>query len=70
LILRLKEYSSIVSTSNFAKVEEHQSEKLEAEVSNHGHPYMIDFAIDVGIIYSIVLEVDHLELHSTVNSLE
>jgi hypothetical protein len=46
----MKEYSSILFTSNFAKLEKHQSEQLEAEISDHGHPYMIDFPIDVGII--------------------
>jgi len=46
----MKECRSIVFTSNFAKLEKHQSEKLEAEISNHGHPYMIDFPIDVGSI--------------------
>jgi hypothetical protein len=71
LILRMKEYRSIIFTSNFAKLEEHQSEKLEAEISNHGHPYMIDFPIDCGDFFnSIVLEVDHSELRSTVKSLE
>ncbi len=35
----MKEYGSIVA-------------KLEAEISNHGHPYMIDFPIDMGIILS------------------
>jgi hypothetical protein len=47
----MKENRSIVFTSNFAKLlEKHQSEKLEAEISNHGHPYMIEFPSDVGII--------------------
>jgi hypothetical protein len=71
LILRMKEYRSITFTSNFAKLEEHRSEKLKAEISNHGHPYMIDFPIDCGdFFYRIVLEVDHSELCSTVKSLE
>ncbi len=48
LILRMKEYRSIIFTSNFAKLEEHQSERLAAEISNHGHPYMIDFPTDFG----------------------
>jgi hypothetical protein len=60
LILRMKEYRSKNFTSNFAKLEKHQSEKLKAEISNDGHPYMIDFPIDGGdFFYSIVLEVDH-----------
>jgi hypothetical protein len=46
----MKEYRSIVLTSNFAKLGKHQSEKLESEICNHGHPYMIDFPIDAGII--------------------
>jgi len=32
LILRMKEYRSITFTSNFAKLEEHRSEKLKAEI--------------------------------------
>jgi hypothetical protein len=43
LILRMKEYRSIIFTSNFAELEEHQSEKLKPEISNHRHPCMIDF---------------------------
>ncbi len=71
VILRMKEYRSIIFTSNFAKLEEHQSEKLKAEISNHGHPYRIDFPIDCGDFFnSIVLEVDHSELRSTIKSLE
>jgi hypothetical protein len=34
----MKEYRSIFFTSNFAKLEKHQSGKLEAEIFNHGHP--------------------------------
>jgi hypothetical protein len=67
LILRMTEYRSIIFTSNFAKLEKHQSEKLNAEISNDRHPYMIDFPIDRrDFFYSIVLEVDHSELCSTV----
>ncbi len=68
LILRMKVYRSMVFTSNFAKLEKHLSEKLKAEISNDEHPYMIDFPIDRGDFFnSIVLEVDHSELHSTVS---
>jgi len=51
LILRMKEYRSIIFTSKFAKLEKHQSENLKAEISNDGHPYMIDFPIDCGIFF-------------------
>jgi len=66
LILRMKVYRSIIFTSNFAKLEKHLSKNLRAEISNDQHAYMIDFPIDRGdFYYSIVLEVDHSELHST-----
>jgi predicted Ser/Thr protein kinase len=40
-----------ISTSNFAKLAKHILEKLEAEISNHQHPYTIDFPLDVEISY-------------------
>jgi len=48
----MKEYKrGIIFTSKFAKLAKHLSEKLEAEISNHEHPYTIDFALDVEISY-------------------
>jgi hypothetical protein len=68
LILRMKEHRSIIFTSKFAKLDKHPSEKLKAEISNDGHPCMIEFPIDCGdSFYSIVLEVDHSERCSTVS---
>jgi hypothetical protein len=40
----MKEYRSIVFTSNFAKLEKHQSEKWRQRFK------IMDFPIDVGII--------------------
>jgi serine/threonine protein kinase len=52
LIRGMKEYKkSIFSPSKFAKLAKHLSEKLEAEISNHEHPYTIDFPLDVEISY-------------------
>jgi len=50
LIRSMKEYKrGIIFTSKFAKLAKHLSEKLEAEISNHEHPYTIDFPLDVEI---------------------
>jgi serine/threonine protein kinase len=52
LILSMKQYRrGIIFTSKFAKLAKHLSEKLEAEISNHEHPYAIDFPLDVQIYY-------------------
>jgi serine/threonine protein kinase len=52
LIRSMREYKgSIFSTLTFAKLAKHLSEKLEAEISNHEHPYTIDFPLDVQISY-------------------
>jgi predicted Ser/Thr protein kinase len=52
LIRSMKEYKgSIFSTSKIAKLAKRLSEKLEAEISNHEHPYTIDFPLDVEISY-------------------
>jgi predicted Ser/Thr protein kinase len=52
LILSMKQYRrGIIFTSKFAKLAKHLSEKLEAEISNHEHPYTIDFPLDVEISY-------------------
>ncbi len=52
LILSMKQYRrGIRFTSKFAKLAKHVSEKLEAEISNHQHPYTIDFPLDVQISY-------------------
>jgi hypothetical protein len=52
LILSMKQYRrGIRFTSKFAKLAKHLSEKLEAEISNHEHPYAIDFPLDVQIYY-------------------
>jgi serine/threonine protein kinase len=52
LIRSMKEYKgSIFSPSKFAKLAKRLSEKLEAEISNHQHPYTIDFPLDVEISY-------------------
>ncbi|CAK9875577.1 unnamed protein product [Sphagnum jensenii] len=52
LIRSMEEYKgSISSTSKFAKLAKHILEKLEAEISNHQHPYTIDFPLDVEISY-------------------
>jgi len=51
----MTESRSIIFTSNFAKLEKHQSEKLNAEISNDRHPYMIDFPIDRRDFFFIAL---------------
>jgi predicted Ser/Thr protein kinase len=52
LILSMKQYRrGIIFTSKFAKLAKHLSEKLEAEISNHQHPYVIDISLDVEISY-------------------
>jgi hypothetical protein len=52
LILSMKQYRrGIIFSSKFAKLAKHLSEKLEAEISNHEHPYVIDIPLDVEISY-------------------
>ncbi|KAH9577114.1 hypothetical protein CY35_01G197400 [Sphagnum magellanicum] len=52
LIRSMKEYKrGVIFTSKFAKLAKHLSEKLEAEISNHEHPYTIGFPPDVEISY-------------------
>jgi predicted Ser/Thr protein kinase len=52
LILSMKQYRrGIISASKFAKLAKHLSEKLEREISNHQHPYVIDIPLDVEISY-------------------
>jgi serine/threonine protein kinase len=52
LILSMKQYRrGIIFTSKFAKLAKHLSEKLETEISNHQHPYVIDIPLDVEISY-------------------
>ncbi len=48
LIHNMREYKrGIIFTPNFQKFAKHLLEKLEVEVSNHEHPYTIDFPLDV-----------------------
>jgi hypothetical protein len=49
LILSMKQ--CIIFTSKFAKLAKHLSEKLETEISDHQHPYLIDIPLDVEISY-------------------
>jgi hypothetical protein len=52
LILSMKQYRrGIIFTSKFQNLAKRLSEKLEAEISNHEHPYTIDFPLDVEISY-------------------
>jgi predicted Ser/Thr protein kinase len=52
LIFSTKQYGrGKLFTSKFAKLAKHLSEKLEAEISNHEHPYTIDLPLDVEISY-------------------
>jgi serine/threonine protein kinase len=52
LIRSLKEVKrGILFTPKFSKLAKHLSEKLEAEISNHEHPYSIGFPPDVEISY-------------------
>jgi serine/threonine protein kinase len=52
LILSTKQHGrGKIFTSKFAKLAKHLSEKLEAEISNHEHPYTIDFPLDVEMFY-------------------
>jgi hypothetical protein len=52
LILSMKQYRrGTIFTSKFAKLAKHLSEKLETEISNHQHPYVIDIPLDVEISY-------------------
>ncbi len=52
LMISMKQYRrGIIFTSKFAKLAKHLSEKLEAEIFNHEHPYTIDFPLDVEISY-------------------
>jgi tRNA A-37 threonylcarbamoyl transferase component Bud32 len=52
LIRSMKQYRRrIIFIRKFAKLAKHLSEKLKAEISNHEHPYTIDFPRDVEISY-------------------
>jgi hypothetical protein len=46
----MKEYKKgIIFTPRFRKLAKHLLEKLEAKLSNHEHPYIIYFPLDVQI---------------------
>jgi serine/threonine protein kinase len=48
----MKQYRrGIIFTSKFAKLAKYLSEKLETEISNHQHPYVIDIPLDEEISY-------------------
>jgi len=50
LIHNMKEYiRAIIYIPNFRKIAKHLLEKVEVKVSNHEHPYIIDFRLDVQI---------------------
>jgi hypothetical protein len=58
LILSMKVYRrGIFFSKRFVKLAKHLLEKLEAEISNHGHPYIIDVPLDVEIFYKHPLGV-------------
>ncbi|KAH8976283.1 hypothetical protein BDL97_01G205800 [Sphagnum fallax] len=58
LLLSMKEYRrGIFFSKKFVKLAKHLLEKLEAEISNHGHPYIIDIPLDVEIFYKHPLGV-------------
>jgi hypothetical protein len=58
LVLSMKDYKrGIFFASNFGKLAEHLSAKLQAEISNQEHPYIIDVPLDVEIYYKHPLGV-------------
>ncbi|KAH9564225.1 hypothetical protein CY35_04G014500 [Sphagnum magellanicum] len=52
LISRIEEYKiGMFSRPKFVKLADCLLEKLQARISNHGHPYVIDISRDVEILY-------------------